>query len=75
MLLYAVLDAAVDSYFPLLDRLSERIDALEDRVLHGVDAREALGEVLRLKRRLLELRRVLGRCETWRTASCGGTST
>jgi magnesium transporter len=59
MLLYAVLDAAVDSYFPLLDGLSERIDALEDRVLRGVDAREALGEVLRLKRRLLELRRVL----------------
>jgi len=59
MLLYAVLDAAVDGYFPLLDRLSDRIDALEDLVLEGGAAQDALREVLALKRRLLELRRVL----------------
>ena len=58
-LLYAILDAAVDSYFPELDRLSERIDALEDRVLAGDAEREGLAEMLDLKRRLLELRRVL----------------
>jgi len=58
-LLYAVLDAAVDSYFPELDRLSERIDDLEDRVLEGSAERESLREVLAIKRRLLELRRVL----------------
>ncbi len=58
-LLYALLDAAVDSYFPLLDGISERIDALEDRVLEGDADREGLAEILFLKRRLLELRRVL----------------
>lgn len=58
-LLYALLDATVDSYFPVLDGVSERIDGLEDRVLEGDTERESLREILRLKRRLLELRRVL----------------
>ncbi len=58
-LLYALLDAAVDSYFPELDTISDRIDALEDRVLEGNDDRESLREILHLKRRLLDLRRVL----------------
>ena len=58
-LLYEVLDAAVDSYFPELDRLSDRIDTLEDRVLAGDADRGGLREVLAIKRRLLELRRVL----------------
>jgi magnesium transporter len=58
-LIYLVLDAAVDSYFPELDRLSDRIDALEDRVLAGDANPRGLGELLELKRRLLELRRVL----------------
>ena len=58
-LVYLVLDAAVDSYFPELDRLSDRIDDLEDRVLTGEADRRGLVELLELKRRLLELRRVL----------------
>ncbi len=58
-LVYLVLDAAVDSYFPELDRLSDRIDALEDRVLSGDADRRGLIELIDLKRRLLELRRVL----------------
>jgi magnesium transporter len=58
-LLYALLDAAVDSYFPVLDTISERIDSLEDRVLEGEADRDSLAEILHLKRRLLELRRVL----------------
>ena len=59
-LLYAVLDAVVDSYFPEVDRLSERIGDLEDRVLEGDADRESLREVLVIKRRLLDLRRILG---------------
>ena len=58
-LLYTLLDAAVDSYFPVLDTISERIDALEDRVLEGDADGASLAEILYLKRRLLELRRVL----------------
>jgi magnesium transporter len=58
-ILYALLDAAVDSYFPELDRISDRIDDLEERVLEAKIDREGLAEVLFLKRRLLELRRIL----------------
>ena len=58
-LLYTLLDAAVDGYFPALDALSDRIDALEDRIVSGVQDRETLRTVLRVKRELLELRRVL----------------
>ena len=57
--LYTLLDAAVDSFFPELDRLSDRIDSLEDRVLASDSDREALREILAIKRRLLDLRRVL----------------
>jgi magnesium transporter len=59
-LLYAVLDTTVDGYFPLLDRISEDIDRLEDRILAGSGNAVLLREVLGLKRQLLELRRILG---------------
>ncbi len=58
-LLYAILDAVVDGYFPLLDRLSDRIDALEDDIVNGQQGSSTLREVLTIKRELLELRRVL----------------
>lgn len=58
-LVYALLDATVDSYFPELDRVSDRIDRLEERVLAGEAERQSLAEILSLKRQLLELRRVL----------------
>jgi magnesium transporter len=58
-LVYALLDAVVDSYFPELDQVSDRIDRLEERVLEGEADRRSLAEILSLKRRLLELRRVL----------------
>ena len=58
-LLYTILDSVVDGYFPVLDRLSERIDELEDRIIAGHQDRETLRVVLRIKRELLELRRIL----------------
>jgi magnesium transporter len=59
-LLYAILDAAVDGYFPLLDRLSDRIEDLEDQILAGRQTGAAtLRPILGLKRQLLDLRRSL----------------
>jgi magnesium transporter len=58
-LLYAMLDTAVDAYFPVLDDISERIDGLEDRILGG-NGKVDLRDVMILKRELLELRRILG---------------
>jgi magnesium transporter len=58
-LLYAILDAAVDGYFPLLDQLSDQIEDLEDRILEGGEIAGTLRLILALKRELLELRRSL----------------
>jgi magnesium transporter len=58
-LLYTVLDTVADAYPPLMDRLSERIEGIEERIIAGQSQREALGEVLAVKRQLLELRRVI----------------
>ena len=58
-LLYAILDAVVDGYFPLLDQLSDRIEELEDRILAGGQQSATLRDILSLKRELLELRRNL----------------
>jgi magnesium transporter len=58
-LLYAILDAVVDGYFPLLDKLSDQIERLEDRILAGGQIGGTLRGILALKRELLELRRAL----------------
>jgi magnesium transporter len=59
-IVYLVLDAVADSFFPELDQVSERIDALEDDVISEQPDPRTLREILGLKRSLLEQRRVLG---------------
>jgi magnesium transporter len=58
-LLYELLDAISDAYFPLLDGLSEQIDDIQDRIVGGTDGSAALRDILRLKRQLLNVRRVV----------------
>ena len=58
-LLYAILDAVVDGYFPMLDKLSDEIESLEDRILRGGQISATLRRILALKRELLDLRRNL----------------
>ena len=53
---YSVLDALTDSYFPFLELMDERIDALEDVVLLGGDE-HCLQTIADLKRTLGETRR------------------
>jgi magnesium transporter len=57
-LAYRLIDALVDSYFPILERLGELIEDLEERVL-GARAAGRVGAIHRARRQLLELRRVL----------------
>ncbi len=54
---HALIDAAVDQYLPALDRLGNFINQLEDRVIRN-PAPATLREIFRLKRGLLEFRRV-----------------
>ncbi len=58
-LVYAVADAVVDSYFPLLDALDDQLDSLEDEVVER--PRQAqLHRILEMKRGVNRLRRVIG---------------
>ena len=51
--LYAVVDALVDSFFPLLSEFDDRIDTIEDRVFQAPDDAQ-LQEVFAIKRTLVE---------------------
>ena len=57
-LLYLILDTIVDLYFPAIDEMDERIDALEDRVISRPEP-DTLQRVFSLKSQLVDLRRVL----------------
>ncbi len=58
-LFYRIMDELVDTYPPVLDRLNELIDQIEDQVLARPDPR-TLQRIFELKRTLMAFRRVLG---------------
>lgn len=51
-----ILDAVVDNYFPLLERLSEQLEKIEDQVVERPE-RTVLSEIYQVKRELLNFRR------------------
>ena len=55
-LLYTIADRVVDGYFPVLDRLADEIDDLQDRVLESA-SEWTLQRLFVLKRELLAIRR------------------
>ena len=55
--LWALCDDTIDAYFPILDRLGDEIDALEDEVVDRAD-RGLLARLFELKRALIEIRRI-----------------
>jgi len=57
-LVYAIVDAVIDAYFPVIDHYGEMVEDLEDElVLHP--ARRLLGDIYLVRRKLLEIRRAL----------------
>ena len=58
MLLYEVVDTLVDGYFPVLARLDDQIDELEDEILQR-PTEEQLGRLFDMKRSLISLRKVV----------------
>ncbi len=58
ILLYSILDAIVDNYFPVLDAVAERTDELEQAIFDS-DGHEALELIFQLRKNLLALRRIL----------------
>lgn len=57
-LVYSLLDAVIDDYFPLLEACGERLDRLEDNVV-TLPAQQALDELHAIKSELLMLRRAI----------------
>jgi magnesium transporter len=57
-LAYALLDAVVDTYFPLLETLGEKLDELEDE-LFSKPTRSSLQKIQLIKRELIVLRRAV----------------
>jgi magnesium transporter len=57
-LLFSLLDAILDSYFPVLDAIEDRVDEISDEIYEGKTDR--MRELLKIKRRMLQIRRRLG---------------
>ncbi len=57
-LMYAIVDAIIDHYFPFLERLGEHVEALEEDVLR-TPTPAILGQARDIKRSLLEVRRAV----------------
>jgi magnesium transporter len=57
-LMHAIVDEAVNAYFPIIDQLDEFVDGLEDRIFASFD-QSALRDIFTVKRLVLSLRRHL----------------
>lgn len=57
-LAHHIMDNAVDAFFPILDRIDEFLDSIEERVFARFDE-EALRDIFSVKRMVLSLRRYL----------------
>jgi magnesium transporter len=58
VIVYFILDALIDSFFPLLNDFDDKIDALEDDILKAPTEAQ-LGELFDMKRSLMEMRKVI----------------
>lgn len=57
--LYAVMDAIVDQYFPVLEVLEEELLNIEDKVFNDKPTRTTTESIYQLKRQLLEVKRAV----------------
>ena len=57
-LLYALLDSIVDSYFPVMDRLSDQVDMIEDEITLNPQP-DLIRQVHELRGQLLNVRRAI----------------
>jgi magnesium transporter len=57
-IVYRVLDALTDSFFPMVERIDDRIEEMEDEALSEPGA-DRLAEVFELKRELADIRRIV----------------
>lgn len=57
--LYAVMDAIVDQYFPVIEALEQELEGLEEKIFGETFRRETTEEIYHLKRELMDLKRAV----------------
>ncbi|MFT5644055.1 MAG: magnesium transporter [Janthinobacterium sp.] len=57
--LYALMDAVVDRYFPVLDMLESELELIEERMFHPGSERDNIERLYQLKRKIMLLRHVV----------------
>ncbi len=57
-LTYELLDAVVDNYFGIIERVGDKLEHIEDEILHN-PSKEVLVEIHELKRELIALRKII----------------
>jgi magnesium transporter len=55
-ILYAIMDFVVDQYFPIIDRLEERLETIEEEIFDGQFDRGTTARIYALKRQLVALK-------------------
>jgi magnesium transporter len=58
--LYALIDAVVDRYFPVLEDLEDELERLEEQIFAGTPARENIEALYALKQKLMTLKHAAG---------------
>jgi magnesium transporter len=54
--LYALMDAVVDSYFPLIETLEAELESIEDQIFVRGSARQSLERLYELKRKAMQMK-------------------
>jgi magnesium transporter len=55
-IMYAILDFVGDNYFPIIDRITEELEAIEDDLFSAMPAHEKIERIYRLRAGLLNMR-------------------
>lgn len=57
--LYAIMDFIVDMYFPVVEKMEEALEAIEDKVFKENPSRQTTEQIYQLKKDLLEVKRAV----------------
>jgi len=58
--LYALMDAVVDRYFPILEKLEDELEAIEERIFSDISPRANIEALYGIKQRLLVVKHAVG---------------
>ena len=55
-IMYAILDFVGDNYFPIIDKITEELEAIEEEIFSAMPARDKIERIYRLRSGLLNMR-------------------